>query len=78
MLEFMKNTIIKSLLIILALLSINSQAELYKGVDEEGNVIYSDKPFNNSKKYTPPAITIVDAPKIPEKKKEVHPIMTYF
>ncbi len=47
-----------------------TNAELYKGLDEEGNVIYSDKPFNNSKKFIAPAITVVDAPKVPPKVKE--------
>lgn len=45
-------------------------AELYKGVDEDGNVIYSDTPFYNSEKITPPALTIVDTPK-PQPRKEI-------
>ena len=44
-------------------------ADLYKGVDDDGNVIYSDKPINNSKKFTPPSLTIVDAPKVSPKKE---------
>jgi hypothetical protein len=44
-------------------------ADLYKGIDDDGNVIYSDKPINNSKKFTPPSLTIVDAPKVAPKKE---------
>ncbi len=58
-------------LVIAALYSITAGAGLYKGLDEEGNIIYSDKPFNNSERFTPPAITVVDAPKIPPKKEAV-------
>ena len=47
-----------------------AHAGLYKGLDDEGNVLYSDTPFDNAKKITPPAITIIDAPKIPQKKIE--------
>lgn len=39
-------------------------ATVYKGVDESGAVVYSDKPFENSEIITPPAITVMDAPKI--------------
>lgn len=42
-------------------------AEIYKGLDDEGNVIYSDKPVDNAEAITPPSLTIVDAPKLPEK-----------
>ena len=71
MLEHMKNTLFKSLLIPVALYAFTATAGLYKGLDEEGNVIYSDKPFENSQQFTPPAITVVDAPKAPPKKEEV-------
>lgn len=67
----MKNTFLKSLLIPALLYSFTVFAGLYKGLDEEGNVIYSDKPFENSQKFTPPAITVVDAPKVAPKKEEL-------
>ena len=56
--------------IITALLSVflgsnMAVAGLYKGVDAEGNVVYSDKPFENSEQFTPPTITIMDAPRVP-------------
>jgi len=50
---------------LLLLCSFTLQAALYKGVDKEGNVTYSDKPFVNSKKITLPPITVVSEPKIP-------------
>ena len=71
MLELMKKIFLKSLLIPALLYAFTVSAGLYKGLDEEGNVIYSDKPFENSQQFTPPAITVVDAPKVPPKKEEV-------
>ena len=38
-------------------------AELYKGLDVEGNVVYSDEPFDDAEKFTPPPISVVDTPK---------------
>jgi len=67
----MKNTLLKSLLIPALLYAFTASAGLYKGLDEEGNTIYSDKPFKNSEQFTPPAITVVDAPKVQPKKEEV-------
>ena len=61
----------KYLLIAIILYSSAISAGLYKGLDDEGNVTYSDKPFENSEKFTPPAITVVDAPKVPPKKEVV-------
>jgi len=56
-----------SILATLILLSFSSHAGLYKGLDDEGNVVYSDTPFKNAEVITPPAITIMDAPKIKPK-----------
>ncbi len=67
----MKKIFLKSLLIPALLYAFTASAGLYKGLDEEGNVVYSDKPFENSQQFTPPAITVLDAPKIPPKKEEV-------
>ncbi len=68
----MKYTLLKILLPAIMLLSTAVSAGLYKGLDDEGNVVYSDKPFDNSEKYIAPPITIMDAPKIQPKevKKE--------
>lgn len=40
-----------------------ANAGLYRGVDSEGNVVYSDTPFEDAEKFTPPAISVVAAPK---------------
>lgn len=39
-------------------------AVLYKGVDAEGNVVYSDKPFATAEKFTPPPLSIMDAKEV--------------
>lgn len=65
----MKYTIFTGLLLTAFLFSASAIAGLYKGLDEEGNVIYSDKPFDNSEQFTPPPLTIVDAPKVPVKEE---------
>ena len=44
-------------------------AGLYKGLDDEGNVVYSDTPFHNAEKITPPAITVVQPTKVPPEEK---------
>ena len=67
MLVTMKNALLKSLIIPSLLFAINADAGLYKGMDAEGNVVYSDKPFSNAKEITPPALTVMDAPKIEPK-----------
>lgn len=59
----------RSLLVLAASASFAVNAGLYKGLDEEGNVVYSDKPFENSEVMTPPPITVIDAPKIQPKKE---------
>ena len=69
MLETMKNTILKNLLTALLLFTFTSHAGLYKGLDEAGNVVYSDTPFENAEKITPPPITVIDAPKVIPKQK---------
>lgn len=58
-----KHSIVPILLTTL-LLAFPAEAELFKGVDEEGNIVYSDKPFSDAKKFTPPSLTIVDPPKV--------------
>jgi len=59
-------------IIVIALISLFSftlQAGLYKGLDEDGNVVYSDTPFENAEKLTLPPISVVDAPKVEVKAK---------
>jgi hypothetical protein len=65
----MKNTILTSLLLTTLLFVFTVEAELYKGLDNEGNIVYSDKPFDNAKKFTPPSLTIFDAPKLKANKE---------
>ncbi len=65
----MKNTILKILLTITFVYTCTVNAGLYRGVDSEGNVIYSDVPFEDAEKYTPPPISVMDAPKAGVKKK---------
>jgi hypothetical protein len=70
MLKLMKNTLLKSLLITL-IFSFTVHAGLYKGLDEAGNVVYSDTPFENAEKITPPPISVIDATKIAPKQEVV-------
>ena len=64
MIKQMKYINIKRLLLPVLMYAFTVNAGLYKGLDEEGNVVYSDTPFNNAKIITPPAITVVDVPKV--------------
>ena len=65
----MKKTIFKSFLVPFLVYAVAANAGLYKGLDDEGNVVYSDKPFDNAQKFTPPSLTIMDAPKAEAKKE---------
>jgi hypothetical protein len=64
MLNTKKSLLFKALLIVGTLSALTAQAELYKGIDEKGDVVYADKPFANAEQFTPPSLTIVDAPKV--------------
>ncbi len=63
MLVSMKNILLKSLLVSTILFTTIADAQLYKGLDDEGNVVYSDQPFENAEKFTPTSISVVDTPK---------------
>lgn len=54
---------IGKIMLLLAVL-LPAQAQLYKGVDAEGNVVYSDKPFENAESITPPSLSVMDAPRV--------------
>ena len=71
MLAVMKNYILKSLVIASFLFGLTTHASLYKGLDEEGNTIYSDKPFDDSQTFTLPPLTVMPPTKIPPKKEIV-------
>lgn len=64
MLGGMKNIIFKSLLISACLYTCVASAALYRGTDAEGNVVYSDTPFEDAEKFTPPPLSVMDAPKV--------------
>jgi len=64
MLVVMKNTLLNSLLILTLIGSCSATAALYKGLDSEGNVVYSDTPFEDAENFTPPPISVMDVPKV--------------
>lgn len=71
MLVVMKNTILKIWPIFFLVYASATCAELYRGVDSRGNVVYSDTPFEEAEKYTPPPISVMDAPKSAAEKEVV-------
>lgn len=44
-------------------------AELYRGLDADGNVVYSDTPFEDAEAFTPPPISVMDKPKAKTEEK---------
>jgi hypothetical protein len=72
MLGDMKNILLNSLLIFSLIASHAASAGLYKGLDAEGNVVYSDTPFEEAEKFTPPPLSVMDKPKLaPSSKTDV-------
>ena len=65
----MKNTISNGLLILALIGSCSVNAALYKGVDSEGNVVYSDTPFEDAEKFAPPPISVMETPESKAEKK---------
>lgn len=63
MLIVMKNIFKNSLLLFILVGSFSVCAELYRGLDAEGNVVYSDTPFEDAEAFTPPPISVMDKPK---------------
>lgn len=59
--------LLKSLLLIALMFSLSADAGLYKGLDEKGNVVYSDTPFDNAWEIKPPPLTVTRPFKIPPK-----------
>lgn len=60
----MKNTLSKSLLLIL-LVSINPvSAGVYKGVSSDGEVVYSDVPFRQSAEFDAPPVAVLEMPDV--------------
>jgi hypothetical protein len=71
MLKLMNNIKLLSLLISTLTCAATVNAELYKGLDDEGNIVYSDKPFDNAHQFTPPPLSVVDAHKVKPKEDPV-------
>ena len=56
-------------LLLCSIFTTSAVAEMYKWVDKEGNISYSDQPpFNGAEKLDAPALTTVAAPQLPVKK----------
>ena len=71
MLDDMKNTLLNSLLIFTFFYAFTASAELYKGLDADGNTVYSDTPFEDAEAFTPPPISVMDASREAVDKKDV-------
>ncbi len=69
MLVDMKNTLLNSLLILALISSCSATAALYKGLDSEGKVVYSDTPFEDAENFTPPPISVMDVRKVDSEKE---------
>lgn len=67
----MNKTLSRTLLALLLSSVCSAHAGLYKGLDEEGNVVYSDKPFDEAKEFTPPNLSIIDATEVKPKPEPV-------
>ena len=79
MLGNMKNKILNSLLIFSLIASQAASAGLYKGLDAEGNVVYSDTPFEEAEVFTPPPLSVMDKPKVaPDSKADVEEVPAEF
>ncbi len=63
MLISMKNILLKNLLVSTIFFTTIADAQLYKGLGAEGNVVYSDQPFENAEKFTPASLSVIDTPK---------------
>jgi len=68
MLIHMKDILLNSLLLSVTLFAFTASAQLYKGLDEDGHVVYSDQPFENSEKFTPASLSVISSPKAAPKK----------
>jgi len=64
----MKSLLTKLILLMPFIFSASVQSEMYKWVDDEGNINYSDRPpFNNADTHVSPEINTTPAIKVPEK-----------
>ncbi len=58
-----------SLLIISLFFTYSAQADVYKSVDEEGNVIFTDKPSPDAEKIIIKEVQTIEAPKVQPNKE---------
>ncbi len=61
----MKKTIFACFSLLLFVFINATHAGLYKGLDADGNISYSDTPFENAEKITPPPISVIEPQKVP-------------
>ena len=67
----MNSKIIKIALLLPLLLPASAHSEMYKWVDEEGNISYSDQPpFKGANTLSPPDLNTTPTVDVPEKKPE--------
>jgi hypothetical protein len=65
--EYMKNTANNALLVLLISLTLNTtQAAVYKTVDKNGNVTYSDSPGDRAEKLNLPPIPVINISPSPD------------
>jgi hypothetical protein len=69
MLRHMKDILLNSLLLSVTLFAFTASAQLYKGLGEDGHVVYSDQPFKNSEEFTPASLSVINSPKAAPKKE---------
>lgn len=67
----MNNFIDKCFLIFLFVSIPAVNAAIYKGIDSDGNVYFSDQPSENAKAFTPSAISVVDSARAKPEKDSV-------
>jgi len=65
----MINLLFKSSLFFLFVYVFAVNAGIYRGVDSEGNVFYTDQPTADAVKFTPSAISVIDSRKASPKKE---------
>ena len=76
--QVMNNFIYKCFLIFFFVSIPAVNATIYKGVDADGNVYFSDQPFKNAKAFTPSAISVVDSARAKPEKDGVEKVPTAF
>lgn len=61
MLVIMNSTLLSSLLVTALACTFSVSAALYKGLDSEGKVVFSDRPFKDAQKLELPPISVVSS-----------------